>query len=197
MSSANISSAEEIIADIAVGRMVILMDDEGRENEGDLIMAAEFVTPAAINFMVSQGRGLVCLPLTRERCERLRLPQMVGHNTANLSTAFTVSIEAARGVTTGISAADRAATVQAAIADDASGFAASQSRKVDRCFGMTGANEYAPGFCGQGENVTGHHDVLRAGVIGNGSLNRRRAVGGGNAGGDTAGSLDRDRERGT
>ena len=119
MSSANISPAEEIIADIAAGRMVILMDDEGRENEGDLIMAAEFVTPAAINFMVSQARGLVCLPLTRKRCEQLRLPQMVGHNTASLGTAFTVSIEAARGVTTGISAADRAVTIQAAIADDA------------------------------------------------------------------------------
>lgn len=119
MSSANISPAEEIIADIAAGRMVILMDDEGRENEGDLIMAAEFVTPAAINFMVSQARGLVCLPLTRKRCEQLRLPQMVGHNTASLGTAFTVSIEAARGVSTGISAADRAVTIQAAIADDA------------------------------------------------------------------------------
>lgn len=119
MSSANISPTAEIIADIAAGRMVILMDDEGRENEGDLIMAAEFVTPAAINFMVSQARGLVCLPLTRERCEQLRLPQMVGHNTASLGTAFTVSIEAARGVTTGISAADRAATIQAAIAGDA------------------------------------------------------------------------------
>ncbi len=119
MSSTDISPAEEIIADIAAGRMVILMDDEGRENEGDLIMAAEFVTPAAINFMVSQARGLVCLPLTRERCEQLRLPQMVGHNTASLGTAFTVSIEAARGVTTGISAADRAVTIQAAIADDA------------------------------------------------------------------------------
>ncbi len=119
MSAVTISPAEEIIADIAAGRMVILMDDEGRENEGDLIMAAEFVTPAAINFMVSQARGLVCLPLTRERCQQLRLPQMVGHNTASLGTAFTVSIEAARGVTTGISAADRAATIQAAIADAA------------------------------------------------------------------------------
>ncbi|MBU2742247.1 3,4-dihydroxy-2-butanone-4-phosphate synthase [Acidithiobacillus thiooxidans] len=119
MSEGKISPAEEIIAEIAAGRMVILMDDEGRENEGDLIMAAEFVTPAAINFMVSQARGLVCLPLTRERCQQLRLPQMVGHNTASLGTAFTVSIEAARGVTTGISAADRAATVQAAIAENA------------------------------------------------------------------------------
>ncbi|MGE4530974.1 MAG: 3,4-dihydroxy-2-butanone-4-phosphate synthase [Acidithiobacillus sp.] len=114
-----ISPAEEIIADIAAGRMVILMDDEGRENEGDLIMAAEFVTPAAINFMVTEARGLVCLPLTRERCEQLRLPQMVGHNTASLGTAFTVSIEAAHGVTTGISAADRATTIQAAIAEQA------------------------------------------------------------------------------
>lgn len=119
MSEIKISPAEEIIADIAAGRMVILMDDEGRENEGDLIMAAEFVTPAAINFMVTEARGLVCLPLTRERCEQLRLPQMVGHNTASLGTAFTVSIEAAHGVTTGISAADRATTIQAAIAEQA------------------------------------------------------------------------------
>ncbi|AEK57233.1 MULTISPECIES: 3,4-dihydroxy-2-butanone-4-phosphate synthase [Acidithiobacillus] len=119
MSEAKISPTEEIIADIAAGRMVILMDDEGRENEGDLIMAAEFVTADAINFMVREARGLVCLPLTRERCQQLRLPQMVSHNTTHLGTAFTVSIEAARGVTTGISAADRATTILAAIADDA------------------------------------------------------------------------------
>lgn len=119
MNEVTISPTAEIIAEIGAGRMVILMDDEGRENEGDLIMAAEFVTPAAINFMVRHARGLVCLPLTPERCQQLHLPQMVGHNRASLGTAFTVSIEAAQGVTTGISAADRAATIQAAIADDA------------------------------------------------------------------------------
>jgi 3,4-dihydroxy 2-butanone 4-phosphate synthase/GTP cyclohydrolase II len=96
--------------------MVVLMDDEDRENEGDLLMAADRVTPEAINFMVTHGRGLVCLTLTRERCERLRLPLMVVDNHAPHCTAFTVSIEAAEGVTTGISAADRATTVRAAVA---------------------------------------------------------------------------------
>ncbi len=119
MTEPEICPAEEIISEIAAGRMAILMDDEGRENEGDLIMAAEFATPDAINFMIRHARGLVCLPLTRERCNQLRLPQMVSYNTAQLGTAFTVSIEAARGVTTGISAADRATTILAAIADNA------------------------------------------------------------------------------
>ena len=94
--------------------MVILMDDEDRENEGDLIMAAEHVTPEAINFMVTHARGLVCLPMTQSRCKRLNLPLMVDKNEAQFSTNFTVSIEAARGVTTGISAADRATTIRAA-----------------------------------------------------------------------------------
>jgi len=99
--------------------MVILVDDEDRENEGDLVMAASFVNAAAINFMARYGRGLICLTLTRERCEQLRLPLMVSSTDAKHSTNFTVSIEAARGVTTGISAADRATTVQAAVAKDA------------------------------------------------------------------------------
>ncbi len=119
MTESRISPTEEILAEIRAGRMVILMDDEDRENEGDLILAAEHATPEAINFMVREARGLVCLPLTQERCRQLQLPQMVRHNTAQLGTAFTVSIEAARGVSTGISAADRATTIQAAIADDA------------------------------------------------------------------------------
>ncbi|MCE5360687.1 3,4-dihydroxy-2-butanone-4-phosphate synthase [Candidatus Igneacidithiobacillus taiwanensis] len=119
MTEARISPTEEILAEIRAGRMVILMDDEDRENEGDLILAAEHATPEAINFMIREARGLVCLPLTQERCQQLQLPQMVRHNTAQLGTAFTVSIEAARGVSTGISAADRATTIQAAIADDA------------------------------------------------------------------------------
>lgn len=101
------------------GRMVIMVDDEDRENEGDLVMAAEFMTPEAMNFMVTHGRGLVCLPLTAERVERLGLPMMVKNNTAPRGTAFTVSIEARDGVTTGISAHDRARTVQAAVAPDA------------------------------------------------------------------------------
>jgi len=114
-----INSTEEIIEDLRKGRMVIIMDDEDRENEGDLLMAADKVTPEAINFMATYGRGLICLTLTKERCERLRLPLMVSDNSAPLSTAFTISIEAAKGVTTGISAADRATTIKAAVAPDA------------------------------------------------------------------------------
>lgn len=114
-----LNTSEEIIEDIRQGKMVILMDDEDRENEGDLIMAAEHVTPEAINFMVTHARGLVCLPMTAERCERLNLPLMVDNNGAQFSTNFTVSIEAAEGVTTGISAADRARTVLAAVAKNA------------------------------------------------------------------------------
>lgn len=112
-------SIEEIIEDIRQGKMVILMDDEDRENEGDLIMAADMVTPEAINFMATYGRGLICQPMTRARCEQLNLPLMVSSNGAAFSTNFTVSIEAAEGVTTGISAADRALTIQAAVAKDA------------------------------------------------------------------------------
>ncbi|GLT15572.1 bifunctional 3,4-dihydroxy-2-butanone-4-phosphate synthase/GTP cyclohydrolase II [Vibrio algivorus] len=114
-----ISSSKEIIDDIRLGKMVILMDDEDRENEGDLIMAAEHITPEAINFMATHGRGLICLTLTKERCHNLGLPPMVQDNNAQYTTNFTVSIEAAEGVTTGISAADRAVTVQAAVAKNA------------------------------------------------------------------------------
>ena len=114
-----ISPVEDIIEEMRAGRIVILVDEEDRENEGDLVLAAEHVTPDAINFMARFGRGLVCLTLTRERCERLRLPPMVERNGTKMGTAFTVSIEAAEGVTTGISAADRARTVQAAVAKNA------------------------------------------------------------------------------
>lgn len=113
-----IASIEEAIEDIRNGKMVILVDDEDRENEGDLAMAAEKVTPEAINFMSQYGRGLVCLSLAPERVDELRLPMMVSENTSRFQTAFTVSIEARRGVTTGISAYDRATTILAAIADD-------------------------------------------------------------------------------
>jgi 3,4-dihydroxy 2-butanone 4-phosphate synthase/GTP cyclohydrolase II len=115
----SLNSVEEIIADIRAGRMVILMDDEDRENEGDLVMAATHVRPEDINFMASHGRGLICLTLTRKRCEQLALPLMVQSNLSSHATNFTVSIEAASGVTTGISAADRARTIQAAVAADA------------------------------------------------------------------------------
>ncbi len=108
---------EEVIKDIRQGRMIILVDDEDRENEGDLTMAAELVTPEAINFMARFGRGLVCLALTPEMVERLKLPLMVRDNQSAFKTAFTVSIEARRGVTTGISAADRATTILTAVAD--------------------------------------------------------------------------------
>jgi 3,4-dihydroxy 2-butanone 4-phosphate synthase/GTP cyclohydrolase II len=114
-----ISPIPELVAELAAGRMVILVDEEDRENEGDLVLAADAVTPEAINFMAKHGRGLICLTLTRERCERLHLPPMASRNGAAHGTAFTVSIEAATGVTTGISAADRARTVQAAVARDA------------------------------------------------------------------------------
>lgn len=113
-----LNSTQEIIEELRAGRMVIIMDDEDRENEGDLLLAADCVSPEAINFMARYGRGLICLTLTKERCERLRLPLMVHDNQAPHSTAFTVSIEAAAGVTTGISAADRATTVRAAVARD-------------------------------------------------------------------------------
>lgn len=115
----SLNTTEEILEDIRNGKMVILMDDEDRENEGDLIMAAEHITPEAINFMVTHARGLVCLPLTQQRCETLKLPLMVDNNGAQFSTNFTVSIEAAEGVTTGISASDRARTILAAVAPDA------------------------------------------------------------------------------
>lgn len=115
----SIAPIPELVAELAAGRMVILVDEEDRENEGDLVLAADHVTPEAINFMARFGRGLICLTLTRERCERLQLPPMAARNGTRHGTAFTVSIEAATGVTTGISAADRARTVQAAVARDA------------------------------------------------------------------------------
>ena len=114
-----ISPVEDIVADMRAGRMVILVDEEDRENEGDLVLAADHVTADAINFMARYGRGLICLTLSRERCETLQLPPMTARNGDKKGTAFTVSIEAAEGVTTGISAADRARTIQAAVAKSA------------------------------------------------------------------------------
>jgi 3,4-dihydroxy 2-butanone 4-phosphate synthase / GTP cyclohydrolase II len=115
----SISPIEDIVADMRAGKIVILVDEEDRENEGDLILAADHVTADAINFMAKFGRGLICLTLSRERCERLQLPPMTARNGDKKGTAFTASIEAAEGVTTGISAADRARTVQAAVARNA------------------------------------------------------------------------------
>lgn len=115
----DVAPIQEIIAEIRAGRMVVLVDEEDRENEGDLVMAAEFVTPEAINFMIRHARGLVCLTLTEERCRQLGLTHMARENKSPLGTNFTVSIEAARGVTTGISASDRAVTIRAAVKSDA------------------------------------------------------------------------------
>lgn len=117
--SSAIAPIEDIIADMRAGRMVILVDEEDRENEGDLILAAEHVTPEAINFMVTHARGLVCLTITEARCRQIGLTQMARDNKSPYNTAFTVSIEAASGVTTGISAQDRARTIQSAVARDA------------------------------------------------------------------------------
>jgi 3,4-dihydroxy 2-butanone 4-phosphate synthase / GTP cyclohydrolase II len=114
-----LATIEEAIQEIRRGRMVILMDDKDRENEGDLCMAAEKVTPQAINFMATHGRGLICLPLTEERVKHLQLSMMVSENTSPFGTAFTVSVDATSEITTGISAADRAKTILDAIADDA------------------------------------------------------------------------------
>ncbi|CDM25861.1 bifunctional 3,4-dihydroxy-2-butanone-4-phosphate synthase/GTP cyclohydrolase II [Castellaniella defragrans] len=115
----DISPVQEIVNELRAGHMVILVDEEDRENEGDLVLAADFVTPDAINFMVTHARGLVCLTLTHERCAQLQLPLMANQNGTRYGTNFTVSIEAAEGVGTGISAADRARTIQAAVARDA------------------------------------------------------------------------------
>ena len=115
----NLNTTAEIIEDLKQGKMVIIMDDEDRENEGDLVMAAECVTAQAINFMARYARGLICLTLTEARCQQLRLPLMVLDNQASYETNFTISIEAARGVTTGISASDRSKTIKAAVKADA------------------------------------------------------------------------------
>ena len=114
-----LASTEEIVAEMRAGRMVILVDEEDRENEGDLVLAADHVSAEAVNFMAKYGRGLICLTLTRERCQQLNLPLMVRDNGTSMGTNFTVSIEAASGVTTGISAADRAHTIKAAVAPHA------------------------------------------------------------------------------
>ena len=114
-----LASTEEIIAELRAGKMVVLVDEEDRENEGDLVLAADHVTAEAVNFMAKHGRGLICLTLTRERCQQLNLPLMVRDNGTSMGTNFTVSIEAASGVTTGISAADRALTIKTAVAPNA------------------------------------------------------------------------------
>ncbi|MEO1020783.1 MAG: 3,4-dihydroxy-2-butanone-4-phosphate synthase, partial [Pseudomonadota bacterium] len=115
-----LSSIEDVLEDARKGKMFILVDDEDRENEGDLVIPAEFATAESINFMAKHGRGLICLALLQDRCEHLGLPLMAQGNEPRLSTAFTISIEARDGITTGISAKDRARTIEVAIAPDAS-----------------------------------------------------------------------------
>ena len=119
--SYGVSPIEDVLQDYRDGKMVILVDDEDRENEGDLVIGAGFVTAEDINFMAAEGRGLICLTLTEERCRHLKLPRMVNDNNARYSTNFTVSIEAADGVSTGISAADRAHTIRTAVSENATG----------------------------------------------------------------------------
>ena len=114
-----LSSIEDVVEDARNGKMVILVDDEDRENEGDLYIPAQFATPEAVNFMAKHGRGLICLTLTRQRCEALHLPLMVGDTDTHHGTNFTLSIDAAEGITTGISAADRALAITKAVAADA------------------------------------------------------------------------------
>ena len=115
----SLATTEELLEELRAGRMIILADDEDRENEGDLVMAAEWVTPEAVNFMATHGRGLICLAMTQEHTDQLQLPLMVSNTNSKFKTNFTISIEAAEGVTTGISAYDRAHTIRTAIADDA------------------------------------------------------------------------------
>ena len=110
-----LSRIDDAIRDIRVGKIIIIVDDEDRENEGDLAMAAELITPDAVNFMATEGRGLICTPMMSQRLDHLRIPMMVYENTARLSTAFTVSVDVLDGATTGISAHDRAATIKALI----------------------------------------------------------------------------------
>ena len=136
---AGISPVNDIVAELRAGRMVILVDEEDRENEGDLVLAADHVTPEAINFMARFGRGLICLTLTRERCEFLKLPPMATRNGTAYSTAFTVSIEAAEGVTTGISAGDRARTVQVAVSRSSQASDLVQPATSSRCKRWTAA----------------------------------------------------------
>ena len=117
-----IKNIESALEDLRQGKMIILTDDEDRENEGDLVIAAEKVTPEAINFMAREGRGLICLSMTEERADRLELPLMVQKNSSSFGTAFTISIEARTGVSTGISAGDRARTIQVALDEETRAF---------------------------------------------------------------------------
>jgi 3,4-dihydroxy 2-butanone 4-phosphate synthase/GTP cyclohydrolase II len=160
-----ISPVPELVAELAAGRMVILVDEEDRENEGDLVLAAEHVTPEAINFMARHARGLICLTLTRERCERLHLPPMASRNGSKHGTAFTVSIEAASGVTTGISAADRARTIQVAVAHDAKPSDLAQPGHIFPLQAQDGGVLMRAGHTEAGCDLAGMAGLLPAAVI--------------------------------
>lgn len=159
------NTTEEIIKDLRQGKMVIIMDDEARENEGDLVMAASFVQATDINFMAKYGRGLICLTLTQERCQQLRLPLMVNENKTAHSTNFTVSIEAARGVTTGISAADRALTIQVAVAQDSTPDDLVQPGHIFPLMAMTGGVLNRAGHTEAGCDLAKLADAEPAAVI--------------------------------
>ncbi len=161
----SIAPVPELVAELAAGRMVILVDEEDRENEGDLVLAAEHVTPEAINFMARHARGLICLTLTRERCERLQLPPMASRNGTKHGTAFTVSIEAASGVTTGISAADRARTVAAAVARDATAASLVQPGHIFPLQAQDGGVLMRAGHTEAGCDLAGMAGLLPAAVI--------------------------------
>jgi len=155
----------EIVAELAAGRMVVLVDEEDRENEGDLVLAAQFVTPEAINFMARYGRGLICLTLTEERCRLLNLPPMSNHNQSQHGTNFTVSIEAATGVTTGISAADRACTVRAAVAQNARAVDIVQPGHIFPIMAQTGGVLVRAGHTEAGCDLTAMAGLTPAAVI--------------------------------
>ena len=158
----SISPVPELVAELSAGRMVILVDEEDRENEGDLVLAAEHVTPEAINFMARHARGLICLTLTRDRCEALQLRPMAGRNGTKHGTAFTVSIEAATGVTTGISAADRARTIQAAVRRDAKHSDLVQPGHIYLGLGTMALVLFAAGFVIMAVTVTRSADRIPA-----------------------------------
>jgi 3,4-dihydroxy 2-butanone 4-phosphate synthase/GTP cyclohydrolase II len=160
-----IASTEEIITELKAGRMVVLVDEEDRENEGDLVLAAEFVTAEAINFMAKYGRGLICLTLTEERCQKLGLTQMVRDNKAPNGTAFTVSIESAEGVTTGISAADRARTIRVAVSGNATADDIVQPGHVFPIMARPGGTLVRAGHTEAGCDLAGMADLEPASVI--------------------------------
>ena len=161
----SISSTQEIVAELRAGRMVILVDEEDRENEGDLVLAADFVTPESINFMARYARGLICLTLTEERCDQLDIGMMTSRNGTSFGTNFTVSIEAAEGVTTGISAADRARTVQVAVAKGAGPMDIVQPGHIFPLKAVKGGVLMRAGHTEAGCDLTGMAGLTPASVI--------------------------------